>query len=214
MMRRLLVTTVAVPALLLSACGSDEPEVVESETTSETSATEAPSDDAETTTDAAETTDAEETTTEDSDAETETATDDAAATTGSGGADEGGEEGQAAADRAKEWLVAFVNGDEAVCDYMLDLSSEGPMNANQTDYDMCVRLIPSMAEDMFPAEVAGIIEVMEINGASVDGDTAVVDRDNFSELFAEGLGDEVITLQRVEGEWYVDMNESFNAPTE
>lgn len=212
MMRRLLVTTLAVPALLLSACGSDDPEVVEPTSTVEsTPTTEAPADDADETTEAAPTTEAE-TTTEDS----ETTTDDAAGTSeepGAGGA-EGGAEGQAAADRAKEWLVAFVNGDEAVCDFMMDLDSEAPMNASESDHQFCIEYIPSLAADMFPAEVAGIIEAMEITGAQVDGDTAVVDRDNFSDMFAEGFGDEVITLQRVDGEWYVDMNESFNAPSQ
>ncbi|HLS40687.1 MAG TPA: hypothetical protein VK038_07995 [Ornithinicoccus sp.] len=212
MMRRLLVSAVAVPVLLLSACGSDEPEVVEPDTQTSTT-TPAPADDAETTTGPAEPADTEETTS--GDAAGETATDDAATTSGpAAGEVEGGEEGQAAADRAKEWLVAFVNGEDAVCDYMLDLSSEGPMTAKQGDYDTCVKVIPAMAGEMFPAEVAGIIELMEITGADVDGDTAVVDRDNFSELFAEGFGDDYITLRKFDGQWYVDMNETFTSGQE
>jgi hypothetical protein len=206
MMRRMLVSALAVPVLLLSACGSDEPQVIEPDT--QTTTTPAPADDVETTTGPTAAPDAVATTSGD----TATSTDDAATTTGPAADEpEGGEEGQAAADRAKEWLVAFVNGEEAVCDYMLDLSSEGPMTARQGDYDTCTTVIPSMAGEMFPAEVAGIIELMEISGADVRGDTAVIDRDNFSELFAEGFGDDYITLKKFDGQWYVDMNETFTS---
>jgi len=102
-----------------------------------------------------------------------------------------------------------VNGDDEVCDYMLDLTSEGPMTESQADMDLCVNMIPSMAGSMFDAEMAGIIESMEINGATIQGDTAVVGRDNFSEMFGEGIGDQEITLKLIDGEWYVDLNNSF-----
>ena len=222
-MRRALVTALAVPVLLLSACGSDEPEV-EDATTSETEevteeapATEEPEEE---TTDAAPTTeeptDAAPTTEEPAeDSETtEAPGDDAEATQapGAGGEGEGGAEGQAAADRAKEWLVAFVNAEESVCDMMMDLDSEGPMVDNQAHYDVCVSTFPSQAGELFgdTPELAGIIESMEIKGADVQGDTAVIDKDNFSQLFAEGMGNQVITLQKFDGEWLIDMNESFN----
>lgn len=210
-MRRALVTVLAVPALLLSACGGDDPEVVDAPSTTaeatsaeETTSEEPTTDEAtseEPTTDEA----AEETTSED--AAEETTSDDGE---GSEGETEGGEDGQAAADRTKEWLVAFVNAEEEVCDMMLDLSSEGPMKESETDYDICTETFPTQAAAIFDAETAGIIESMEINGADVDGDTAIVDKDNFSALFAEGMGDDVITLQKIDDEWYVDMNASFN----
>ncbi|MDQ3527162.1 MAG: hypothetical protein M3424_04630 [Actinomycetota bacterium] len=200
-MRRVLVTALAVPVLLLSACGGDDdPEVVEpgtSDTTSEEPAETTTDDAAETTDDAQETTE-----------EPDEPTDDAAGTTGGGEGEATGEE-QAAADRTKQWLVAFVNGDDEVCDYMLDLTSEGPMTESQSDMDICVNMIPSLAGDMFDAEMAGIIESMEINGATIEGDTAVVGRDNFSEMFGEGIGDQEITLKLIDGEWYVDLNNSF-----
>ncbi|MDQ3382583.1 MAG: hypothetical protein M3519_02155, partial [Actinomycetota bacterium] len=79
----------------------------------------------------------------------------------------------------------------------------------QADMDLCVDMIPSMAGSMFDAEMAGIIESMEINGATIQGDTAVVGRDNFSEMFGEGIGDQEITLKLIDGEWYVDLNNSF-----
>ncbi|MDQ3357530.1 MAG: hypothetical protein M3520_01420 [Actinomycetota bacterium] len=231
-MRRVLVTALAVPVLLLSACGGDDdPEVVEpgtSDTTSEEPAETTTDDAAETTDDAQETTEEPAETTTEEPAETTTEepaetttddaaetteepdepTDDAAGTTGGGEGEATGEE-QAAADRTKQWLVAFVNGDDEVCDYMLDLTSEGPMTESQSDMDICVNLIPSLAGDMFDAEMAGIIESMEINGATIEGDTAVVGRDNFSEMFGEGIGDQEITLKLIDGEWYVDLQNSF-----
>ena len=215
-MRRALVTALAVPVLLLSACGSDEPEVEDVPTTTEdsTPAEETTTDDAaaETTTDdtAVETTTddtAVETTTDD--AAVETTTDDTATETDDGGEAASGD-GQAAADRTKEWLVAFVNGEESVCDMMLDLSSEGPMKDSETDYQLCLTTFPSMASEMFDAEMAGIIESMEITGAEVTGDTAIVGKDNFSDMFSASMGDQVITLKMIDGEWFVDMNESFN----
>lgn len=193
-MRRVLVTALAVPVLLLSACGGDDdPEVVEPGTSDTTSEEPAES----TTDDAAETTE-----------EPDEPTGDAAETTGGGEGQATGEE-QAAADRTKQWLVAFVNGDDEVCDYMLDLTSEGPMTESQSDMDTCVKTIPSLAGNMFDAEMAGIIESMEINGATIEGDTAVVGRDNFSEMFGEGIGDQEITLKLIDGEWYVDLQNSF-----
>lgn len=224
-MRRALVTALAVPVLLLSACGSDEPTVEEptvaqttdaEETTEEAPATEEPEE--EETTDAAPTTEAPSeaapTTEEPSDAAptTEEPGDDAGETAPPGGEGEGGAEGQAAADRAKEWLVAFINGEDATCDMMMDLESAGPMADNPEHYEVCTTVLVTQASDMFgdSPEMASIIGAMEISGADVQGETAVIDKDNFSPLFAEGMGDEVITLQRVGGEWYVDMNESFN----
>lgn len=225
-MRRALVTALAVPVLLLSACGGDEEPTVEdatteeesAETTEEAPATEEPSEE--------ETTDAAPTTEEPSEAAptTEEPTDDAPTTEapgdggeatggpGAGGEGEGGADGQAAADRTKEWLVAFVNGEDATCDLMMDLESVGPMTDNEQHYEVCTSVLVTQASDMFgdSPEMASIIGAMEINGADVQGTTAVIDKDNFSPMFAEAFGDEVITLQKVEGEWYVDMNESFN----
>ncbi|USQ79548.1 hypothetical protein NF556_18435 [Ornithinimicrobium faecis] len=226
-MRRALVTALAVPVLLLSACGSDEPEV-EDATTEQTSEAEETTEEAPATEEPAEeeTTDAAPTTEEPTEAvpTTEEPTEEAPVTEapgdggetteapGAGGEGEGGADGQAAADRTKEWLVAFVNAEESVCDMMLDLESTGPMVDNQAHYDICISTFPTQAEGMFGStpEMAGIIESMEINGADVQGDTAVIDKDNFSPMFAEAFGDEIITLKKIDGEWLVDMNASFN----
>lgn len=200
-MRRTLAAALAAPLLLLSACADETPEVVETPTTAD----ETTADDASETTDEPTTRDAAATS-------DEPTTDDEAATTEGPpqGDDTGGAEGQAAAERTKEWLVAFVNGEDEVCDLMMDLSSEGPMKDKEADREICLGVFPGMASELFDAEMAGIIESMQINGADVDGMTAVVDKDNFSPLFAEGMGANVITLQKVDDEWFVDMQESFN----
>ncbi|WP_154402195.1 hypothetical protein [Ornithinimicrobium cavernae] len=212
-------TALAVPVLLLSACGGDEPEVEDvtpQETVEETTdaeATEEPTDEAAVTEEAPAT---EEPTTEapaDEEPTTEAPADGGEATEapGAGGGEgEGGADGQAAADRTKEWLVAFVNAEEAVCDMMLDFDGEAPMKDNKAQYDICIDTFPTQASNMFSPEMAGIIESMEIKGADVQGETAVVDKDNFSPMFAEGIGDQVITLKKIDDAWYVDMNESFN----
>ena len=61
-------------------------------------------------------------------------------------------------------------------------------------------------------EGAAVLETLQITGADVEGDTAVVDGDNVSPLFADSLGEETITLTRVEGRWYVDLERSFEPP--
>lgn len=236
-MRRALVTALAVPFLLLSACGGDDPgadtttpdEIAEETQPPAMDETESTDDasDTEATTDAPETDDAASTddavSTEDGDGATAIGADDASTTTGapddgeatddageSAAGPEGGAEGQAVADRTKEWLVALIEGEDAVCDMMLDLESEGPMVDNESHYEVCLATLPTLGAEQFTEEQAGILTMVEITGADVQGDTAVVDKDNFSELFAEGIGDQVITLQRIDGEWYVDMNKSFN----
>lgn len=222
-MRRALVTALAVPVLLLSACGSDEPEVEDAtteqtseaeETTEEAPATEEPTEE--------ETTDAAPATEEPTDEApaTEEPTDDAAVTEapgdggdateapGAGGEGEGGADGQAAADRTKEWLVAFVNADESVCDMMLDLDSEGPMVDNQTHYDVCITTLPAQAGEEFTDEQAKLFEIIEVTGADIQGDTAIVDSSNFSELIAPGIGDISFVLKKINGEWYIDLQAS------
>lgn len=224
-MRRALVSALAVPVLLLSACGSDDDgaEVVEpngqtteettddaAEETDDTVVEETTEDDAEETTDDAVIggEDDAEATTEDGIGATEG--DDAEETDGddtAGGEPAAGDE-QAAADRTKEWFVAFVSGDEAVCDMMLDFLGDNttPLKDNQANHDMCTNMIPGMVGDMFTPEMVSIIESMEINGATIEGDTATVGKENFSDMFAEGFGDTQIKLQNIDGEWYVDMN--------
>lgn len=210
-MRRALVSALAVPVLLLSACGGEEePEVVEPSQSAEDTTDDA----AEETTDAAaeETTDDAAETTDDAamgggDAASETS-EDATETTGddSAAGEASGDE-QAAADRTKEWFVAFVSGDEKVCDMMLDFVGDPTKPIKDTEnYETCKTMIPSMVGDMFTPEMVSVIESMEINGATVEGDTATVGKDNFSEMFAEGFGDTEIKLKLIDGEWYVDMN--------
>lgn len=147
------------------------------------------------------------------DADTDTTTDAAPATQTPGeGEVMGGEEGQAAADRAKEFLMALVTADAGACELLLSFSDpEQPMTAIPSDLELCQTQLPATMEATVEAQGLGedgiaVLESMQIRGAAVDGDTAVVGRDNYSPLFAEAMGDSTITLQRIDGEWYVDLD--------
>lgn len=122
---------------------------------------------------------------------------------------EGGEEGQAAADRAHEFLVAFVRNDPAACDLMVDYSGNGPMPASRSDLDACRE---SLAEDVgqdFDELTVALVESLRIHGADVQGDSAVVDADNLTGPTSEGWDDVRIRLTRFEDEWFVDITDSF-----
>lgn len=124
----------------------------------------------------------------------------------------GGEEGQAAADRAKEFLMALVTADPEACNLLLSFSDpDRPMSAIPSDLELCEVQLPATMEATVEAQGLGedgiaVLDSMQIRGADVDGDTAVVGRDNYSPLFAEAMGDSTITLKRIDGEWYVDLD--------
>ncbi|AXH97224.1 hypothetical protein [Ornithinimicrobium avium] len=204
-MRRALTTALAVSALVLAGCSGDEdPGTTPSTAPGDAPAsTGAPAPTAPT--DAVEETSDETSSTADPDA---------------GGEVEGGEEGQAAADVAKEFLLAMVDADPRACDYLLSFTDiERPMTAVKADHEMCVELLPEVlkaeteAQGLDPAAAAAL-QGLQITGADVDGDTAVVDGDNYAEEFAEPMGRTTITLKQIDGEWYVDLDNSFAAPTE
>ncbi|RIK11597.1 MAG: hypothetical protein DCC50_14235 [Acidobacteria bacterium] len=151
-----------------------------------------------------------------------TTTDDASTTAGPGTEDgvEGGEEGQAAADVAKDFLVAMVDADPRACDHLLSFTDlDRPMTEVESDHEMCVELLPEVlkaeteAQGLDPA-AADALQDLQISGADVDGDTAVVDADNYPEDFAAAMGGTKITLKRVSGDWYVDLDNSFATPTD
>ena len=163
---------------------------------------------------------------DEADGTTSAPADDAAATTGpgeeSGGADggadgevEGGEEGQAAADRAKEFLLLIVDADPAACGLILSpTDTTRPMREVESDLELCETTLPETMASTVQAqgltdEERAVLEAMQITGAEVDGDTAVVDRDNFSDLFADSMGEAPITLVQIDGEWFVDLDRSF-----
>lgn len=142
------------------------------------------------------------------------AVDDDAETTQAPGEDEvmGGEEGQAAANRAKEFLMALVTADPEACELLLSFSDpDRPMAEVPSDLELCQTQLPVTMEATVQAQGLGedgiaVLESMQIRGADVDGDTAVVGRENYSPLFAEAMGDSTITLHRIGGEWYVDLD--------
>ncbi|WP_181009804.1 hypothetical protein [Ornithinimicrobium sufpigmenti] len=140
-------------------------------------------------------------------------TDDAEATQAPGGDSVmGGEDGQAAAARAKEFLMALVTADPEACELLLSFSDpERPMVAVPSDLELCRTQLPATMEATVEAQGLGedgiaVLESMQIRGADVEGDTAVVGRDNYSPLFAEAMGDSTITLKRIDDEWYVDLD--------
>lgn len=210
-MRRLLISAVSVPVFALAACGDDEadPQVQEPASSPSTSAP-ATEDMAEATTD-----DMAEMTTEDMATETSAPPDDSSATS-PGGEAMGGEDGQAAADRTEEFLVSLVKADPKLCETMLNLQSDAPMAESPDDLKLCKEeLIPTLEQEMgglMSKEQAGLIDGIEINGAMVEGDTATVTEDNYAgalgQGFAKGFGQDIM-LQRIDDEWYVDFQKTF-----
>lgn len=214
-MRRALVIAVAIPALALSACSSDN-ENAPSDDAGATSATQAPGDDSAMTSDTAAQTDMTMTTaTSAPRGDTAQSTGDSAQATGGPDADvEGGAEGQAAADVTKEFITALTEGDPSMCNYMADLQGKGtgPLKDDEELLKICEQTIPSQTEGEITDEEAAILGAMEITGADVQGDTAKVDKDNFSDLFAAGFGDQVFVLKKYNGDWFIDLGLSQLSP--
>ena len=198
-MRRALVAALAAPAVLLAGCsGEDTP----------TTPTGAGDEGAGGTTDAA------------GGQQTETgAPGDADGSTSTADVVEGGEDGQAAADVAAAFLVAMVNAQPEACDYLLSFTDlERPMTDVESDYEMCIELLPEILRAETEAQgldegVAAELEGLVISGADVDGDTAVVDADNYPPDLATSMGDAAMTLRRIDDQWYVDLDNSFAVPT-
>jgi hypothetical protein len=211
-MRRALATALAVPALLLTAC-DDGGEVAETPTATTDPA---PATEAAPTTDAAEQTADDSALTTDTAPTTDAPTDDAAVTSAAPGDVEGGEDGQAAADVAKQFFLASIKALPEACDHLVSFTDpEVPMVEMESDLELCREILPAaMAADvesqgLSTEEQVAVLDAMQITGAEVDGDVAVVDRDNLSPLFQDALGDEVITLLRIDDQWYVDLDRSF-----
>lgn len=200
----------AAPVLLLTACDGGDGEVVEATSPAATPdaqvATTGPDDDAATATSPAD------------DAGATTAPADDAAGTAAPGDVEGGADGQAAADRAKAFLIALVSADEEACDMLLSFTDlERPMTDVPSDLELCQTQLPATMQATVEAqgldeEGVAILETMRITGADVQGDTAVVDKDNYSPLFADAMGDSTITLKKIDGEWYVDIDAYLETP--
>ena len=200
-MRRALVIAVAIPALALSACSSDN-ESTPSDNAGETTATQAPGDDSAMTSDTAATT----ATSAPRGDTAESTGDSAQATTGPDAGVEGGSEGQAAADVTKKFITALSESDPSMCNYMANLQGEGtgPLKDDKELLDICKETIPGQTRGAITEEQAAILGVMEISGADVQGDTAKVDKDNFSDLFAAGFAEQTFVLKKFDGEWFID----------
>lgn len=205
-MKRRLMALLAAPALALGACSGDDGDAVEVSDPVGT-VTEA---DADSEADSGAAT---------AEADTTTATaDDAASTTQAGDEVEGGAEGQAAADRAKEFLLALVDADPAACDLMLSFSdADRPMAEVSDDLELCRTQLPDTMAGAVEAQGLGeegrsILEAMQITGADVQADTAVIDQDNYSALFAESMGEASITLVKIDDQWFIDVDRFLQTP--
>lgn len=132
---------------------------------------------------------------------------------------EGGEDGQAAADVARDFLVAMVNAEPAACDHLLSfIDTERPMTDVPSDHDLCVDLLPEVLRaeteaQGLGADVASSLEGLVIRGADVQGEAAVVDADNYPPDLADAMGDAEVRLKKIDGRWYVDLDSSFAVPT-
>lgn len=213
-MRRRLFALLAAPAVLLGACSGDDPDTVD--VTEPVGTVSAPGPEAGD--DAGSATTEPPSGADDGAATTQAGADDESATTDPGGDVEGGPDGQAAADRAKEFLLALVDADPAACDLMLSFSDTGrPMVDVADDLELCRTELPDTMAGAVDAQGLGeegrsILEAMRITGADVSGDTAVIDQDNYSELFAESMGESSITLVKIDDEWFVDVDRFLQNP--
>lgn len=205
-MRRALVAALAAPALVLAGCGGDETPATP------TTAPAGPTDEAA----ATEGTDGEQATTgAPSGGQEATQT----ASPGDVGDVQGGADGQAAADVASAFLLSLVNAEPEACDYLLSFTDvERPMTEVASDLEMCVELLPEVLRAETEAQgldesVAAELEGLVIRGADVEGDTAVVDADNYPPDLAGSMGEAAMTLKRIDGRWYVDLDNSFVVPT-
>ncbi|MFK5635184.1 MULTISPECIES: hypothetical protein [unclassified Ornithinimicrobium] len=216
-MRRALVTILAVPALLLAGCSSDDGADAPPPTTPPAT------DDVEPTSGPTPSSDSDSTT---ATADAGPTTDDTAATATPGdtadGEVEGGAEGEAAAQVATDFLVAMIGADPTACDHMVSFTDlERPMADVEADYEACVTLLPEVLKPELEAQGLddadpGVLEAVTIQGADVaeDGTSAVVDEDNFTDLFAESMAGESIVLTKIEDRWYVDLDASFQTAEE
>lgn len=131
---------------------------------------------------------------------------DRAQATTSGPDQDGGEQGQAAAAAAERWITALATGDPSSCDLMTDSTGTVPLAESAAEYDLCLANAEQIAENNFTDELVSVIEEIEISGAEIDGDRAVIDSRHLSELFASAFTDASIRLLSVDGAWYVDMS--------
>lgn len=179
-MRRLLLSALTVPVLALTACSDDSDEA--------TATTPEPA-------------------TDDTEATTSTSVSDGASSTVTPGASTG-DDGQAAADRTEEFMVALVGADPEFCRLLVGLDGDAPMADSPDELALCEQSVIPQLEGQVSEEEAAVVEVIEIDRPTVEGDTARVTAENFGGIFAEGFSDADIVLQRFDGQWYVDLQRS------
>ncbi len=117
-------------------------------------------------------------------------------------------DGQAAADRTEEFLVAVLTADPGFCQLVVGFTGDAPLAESPDQLQLCEdELIPQLQADVEEQD-AGSIETMQVGGASIDGDTARVSSDNFGGPVPEGFRGADIVLRRFNEQWYVDLGQS------
>ncbi|UJH70523.1 hypothetical protein [Ornithinimicrobium sp. INDO-MA30-4] len=207
-MRRTLASAFAAPLILLAACGGsdDGPSVAEATTPEAASVTEEPTTEEPTTEEATiEEETSEEPTTEEPTTEEATTEEETGAAGGNGGAD-----GEAAATVTEDFMTALSTADPELCQLILNFNNDGPMTDSPDEVELCESLVVPTLEGLMTEEEIAIIDLIEIDGAQIDGDKATVTGDNMNELFAEGFGEDSIVLYKHDGDWFVSLDESFS----
>ncbi|MBW8172061.1 hypothetical protein K0651_03240 [Ornithinimicrobium sp. Arc0846-15] len=202
-MRRTLASAFAAPLILLAACGGsdDGPSVAEVTTPEDASVTEEPTTEEPTTEEAT----TEEETSEEPTTEEATTEEETDASGGNGGADS-----EAAATVTEDFMTALSTADPELCQLILNFNNDGPMSDSPDEVELCESLVVPTLEGLMTEEEIAIIDLIEIDGAQIDGDKATVTGDNMNELFAEGFGEDSIVLYKHDGDWFVSLDESFS----
>lgn len=206
-MRRTLASAFAAPLILLAACGGsdDGPSLAEATTPEAASVTEEPTTEEATTEEPT----TEEPTTEEATTEEATTEEPTEEATGASGGN-GGADGEAAAMVTEDFMTALSTADPELCQLILNFNNDGPMTDSPDEVELCESLVVPTLEGLMTEEEIAIIDLIEIDGAQIDGDKATVTGDNMNELFAEGFGEDSIVLYKYDGDWFVSLDESFS----
>ncbi|MBA2696620.1 MAG: hypothetical protein H0U62_12460 [Actinobacteria bacterium] len=119
-----------------------------------------------------------------------------------------GGDGPAAAERTEAFLAALVSADPEFCRLLVGLDGSAPMADSPDELALCEQEVILQLEAQVSEQDAAVFEAIEIDGATVEADTARVTAQNVGGVFAEGFSDADIVLQRFAGEWYVDLQRS------
>ncbi len=195
------------PLLVLGACGDDgSPSVSEPTQSSPTEEaadeTETP-EETETETETPEETETETETPEETETETpeETETDTEAPETGS--TDSAADEEEVAT-VVETYFDAMGDKDgEAVCELMSNLDNSGPLADQPSMLEGCAEGVASGFGGLDDAQ-AEQMRAVEVSGAEIDGDTAVVRPEHLEGSGVDTAAQVELPLIKIDGTWYID----------